>query len=85
MIYNLKLKANDWTDKEPYIQTLKIEGLLKNSTGSIRLSDTHTLEERKVAEDAYLTIIDQGDGYLIIKAKCIRPIIDLPIILELND
>lgn len=77
---SLILKANDWSDKEPYTQTLKIDSLSKYDSGELLLNSL-TQEELDVCKDASISLIEQGNGYLIFKANNIKPNIDLHIYL----
>ena len=78
---DLILKANEWTDKRPYTQTLRVEGLSEYHTGAIGLSDNCTPEEAEIGLNAGLELIEQGNGYVVVRANDIKPTIDLPIYL----
>lgn len=78
---DLVLKANEWSDKRPYTQTLRVEGISEYHTGAVGLSDNCTPEEAEIGMNACLTLIEQGNGYVIIQANDIKPTVDLPIYL----
>ena len=78
---DLVLKVNEWTDKRPYTQTLRVEGLSEYHTGAIGLSDTCTVEQAEIGLNAGLELIEQGNGYVTICANDIKPTVDLPIYL----
>lgn len=78
---DLILKANDWTTQRPYTQRLRVEGLSEYHTGAIGLSDNCTIEEAEIGMNAGLELIEQGEGYVIVRSNDIRPTIDLPVYL----
>ena len=78
---DLVLKANEWTDNRPYTQTLRVEGLSEYHTGAIGLSDNCTPEESEIGMNAGLELIEQGNGYVIVRANDIKPTVDLPVYL----
>lgn len=58
-----------------------MEGLSEYHTGAVGLSDKCTVEEAEVGLNAGIELIEQGNGYIIVRANDIKPIIDLPIYL----
>ena len=78
---DLVLKVNEWTDKRPYEQTLRVEGLSEYHTGAIGLSDNCTPEQAEVGLNAGLELVEQGNGYVVVRANDIKPTVDLPIYL----
>lgn len=78
---DLVLKANEWSVDRPYTQTIRVEGLSEYHTGAIGLSTTCTPEQAETAINAGLELIEQGNGYVIVEAKDIKPEIDIPIYL----
>ena len=78
---DLVLKANEWTDQIPYTQTVRVEGLSEYHTGAIGLSDNCTPEEAEIGMNADLELIEQGNGYVVVRANDIKPTVDLPIYL----
>ena len=78
---DLVLKANEWSEQRPYRQTLRVEGLSEYHTGAIGLSDNCTPEEAEIGLNGELTLIEQGNGYVIVEAKGIKPTVDIPIYL----
>lgn len=79
--HDLVLKANEWSNNKPYTQTVKVEGLSEYHTGAIGLSQNCTVEEAEVGLNAGIELIEQGNGYVVVQANDIKPIIDLPIYL----
>lgn len=78
---DLVLKVNEWTDKRPYEQTLRVEGLSEYHTGAIGLSDNCTVEQAEIGLNAGLELIEQGNGYVVVRANDIKPTMDIPIYL----
>lgn len=78
---DLVLKANEWSNKRPYTQTVRVEGLSEYHTGAVGLSDICTPEEAEIGLNAGIELIEQGNGYIVVRANDIKPIIDLPIYL----
>lgn len=77
----LVLKASEWTENRPYTQTIRVEGLSEYHTGAVGLSDKCTVEEAEVGLNAGIELIGQGNGYIVVRANDIKPIIDLPVYL----
>lgn len=77
----LVLKANEWAENRPYTQTLRVEGLSEYHTGAIGLSDKCTVEEAEIGLNAGIELIEQGNGYVIVRANDIKPTVDLPVYL----
>lgn len=78
---DLVLKANEWTTNIPYTQEVRVEGLSEYHTGAIGLSDNCTPEQAEIGLNASLELIEQGNGYIVVRANDIKPTVDLPIYL----
>lgn len=78
---DLVLKAAEWSENRPYTQTVRVEGLSEYHTGAVGLSEKCTVEEAEIGLNAGIELIEQGNGYIIVRANDIKPIIDLPIYL----
>lgn len=74
------LLASDWINVDTYfIQELSIEDISKDTNGIIDVSQNATVEQMDSAQNAKLSIIAQGDGYLTIAANGELPIVDIPV------
>lgn len=73
------LYADKWEGAGPYSQTLNIPELNYNSVGAIGLlTSSMSLEDARIATDAYLDLMDQRENTLVISAH-VLPIIDIPV------
>jgi hypothetical protein len=72
--------AASWTGEEaPFLQTLAVPGITKETNGMINFAHGATTEQRDAARGADLAVIGQSDGELTISADGDLPTVDIPV------
>ena len=78
------LKSNAWSGVDSlYTQTIDVDGLTAEQNGQISVAHNATIEQRDMARNAILAVIDQSDGSLTIAADGKMPDLDIPVIITL--
>lgn len=80
-VYELVLKAAEWSEAYPHIQTVEVDGLAAEDSGVIGLAPGLSTEQSEVAAEALLSIQAQEDGALTIQVNGDKPTCDIPIVL----
>ncbi len=75
----LLASAWDGTDA-PYTQELAVAGLTSTQNGNISIGQNATLEQRKAARDAILSVTGQDNNKLVITADGDKPRVDIPVV-----
>lgn len=76
----LTLTASAWTEEgTAYKQMLEIEGLGANQNGVIGISKNATDAQFEQACKANMRLVEQGNGYVLIKASGDVPTINIPV------
>lgn len=80
-VYELVLKAAEWSGVYPYTQTVAVEDLMAEDSGVVGLAPGLSTEQSEVAAEALLSIQAQEDGALTIQASGDKPTCNIPIVL----
>lgn len=77
---NATLVSTAWSGIDaPFTQELAVEGLTETQNGTISVAHNATVEQRKIAREAMLSVIGQENGKLIIAADGEMPEFDIPV------
>ena len=76
------LLATAWSGvNPPFTQVLNVEGLKAAHNGYISVAHGATAEQREIAREAMLSVIDQANGTLTIVADGEMPERDIPVLI----
>lgn len=80
------LKSGSWEKSDDiYVQTITIDSLSTTQNGYIFVSPTASEDQRMVAIEANLYIVQQADSSLTIGAYDGQPLLDIPVCITLFD
>ncbi|MBR5496325.1 MAG: phage tail protein [Oscillospiraceae bacterium] len=77
--FSAVLLANGWSESAPYTQVVQNDGITQDANGFICVSANASKDEREAAAVAWLYVLEQTDGQMVVCADNLKPEIDVPI------